>query len=266
MSRFGDLWNSQPLIGVVHVPALPGAPRYCGDWRQVRAQALADVAAYVEGGADGILLENFHDAPFYPQRVPAETVAHLAALGALVRESTSLPLGVNVLRNDGLSALSIAHASGAQFIRVNVLAGARVADQGLLSAIAHDLLRLRRQLAADSILILADVDVKHSAPLAARPLEEEVAELRDRSGADGLIVTGPATGEPASEDDLRRVASAAGDCPVLVGSGITPENITALRGGCQGFIVGSWCKRSGVLAQPVDVERVAQLSRALRGR
>jgi uncharacterized protein len=182
-----------------------------------------------------------------------------------VRRRVSLPLGINVLRNDGQSALAVAHAAGAQFIRVNVLCGARVTDQGLLEAVAAELLRERAWLGA-SVKILADVDVKHSAPLVRRPIEEEAEETLERGGADGLIVSGTATGKPADAAQLRAVRSVARAAPVLVGSGITADNAADYLDSSDGLIVGTWLKRDGRAANPVDPQRVRMLiERLARG-
>ncbi len=167
------------VIGMVHLMPLPGSPRYGGDLRAVREAAMRDAAALAEGGVDGLMIENFGDVPFYPGRVPAYVVAHMTALTVEVRRRFDLPVGINVLRNDGRSGLAVAHAAGAQFVRVNVLCGARAADQGVIQAIAHDLLRERAALRAD-VKIFADVDVKHSAPLAPRALAEEAADTLHR--------------------------------------------------------------------------------------
>src|SRR5687767_9363147 len=165
----------KPVIGMLHLAALPGSPLYGGSLAAVREAVLRDTERLAEGGVNGLMIENFGDTPFFPGRVPAHVVAHLTAIAVEVRQAVpNLPLGINVLRNDGLSALAIAHAVGAAYVRVNVLCGARVADQGLLQGIAHELLRLRAELKADDIKIFADVDVKHSAPLAERPIADEV--------------------------------------------------------------------------------------------
>src|SRR5262249_29722023 len=156
-------------------------PRHAGDLAGLRRHVLRDARTLVEGGVHGLMLENFGDAPFFPGRGPVETVTHMTMLAAEVRRAfPAVPLGVNVLRNDGLSALAVAHAVGASFIRVNILCGARVTDQGVIQGIAHDLLRYRMQLGATSVRILADVNVKHSAPLAARALAQEVADTIER--------------------------------------------------------------------------------------
>jgi membrane complex biogenesis BtpA family protein len=253
---------AHPLIGMLHLPALPGSPKYAGDLDAIRRRVLDDAAALVEGGAHGAILENVGDAPFLPGRVPAITVAHMTALAACIRREFDLPLGINVLRNDGMTALAIAHAVGAQFIRVNVLCGARVTDQGIVQGIAHELLRERAALSSD-IRIFADVNVKHSAPLANRPLTEEVSDLIQRGGADAIIVSGAATGAPADLEELRSVKDAAGETPVLVGSGVTAETTSQYAPYADGFIVGTSLKRDGRVENPIDVHRVRSVVRTL---
>ncbi len=260
-------WSSikRPVIGMLHLSALPGAPRCRSDLSAIRAHVLRDAEALAEGGVHGLLLENFGDTPFYPGRVPASVVAQMTELAGTVRRRyPEVPLGINVLRNDGRSALAIAHAVGGQFIRVNVLCGARVTDQGIIQGSAHDLLRDRAALQAEHIKILADVDVKHSSPLGPpRPIEEEVADTLQRGGADAIIVSGGATGRPADVAELRRAKAAAGEAPVLVGSGITPETVPQFAPHVDGFIVGTALKLEGLAANPVDPRRVRALMTAL---
>ncbi len=248
-----------PLIGVVHLQPLPGAPLWAGDLEAVQAAALADARAYVEGGADGLIVENFGDAPFWGERVPPETVASMARIATAVVAAIPLPVGLNVLRNDALAALAIAQASGARFIRVNVLTGATVTDQGLLQGPAAELLRRRRLLGAEGIRILADVLVKHGAPLAPLMLEEAVRDVLARGGADGVIVSGSGTGLPTSLDDLRRARSAASGAPVLIGSGACLETMATLAAACDGVIAGTALKLEGLVHRPVEAARVEAL-------
>lgn len=254
-----DLSQKKIIIGMVHVAALPGSPTYSrekGALDEVRSRVVGDVRALTAGGVDALMLENFGDAPFFPGRVPAETVACMTSLAATLRQETDLPFGINVLRNDGQSALAVAIASGASFIRVNVLCGARVTDQGILQGIAHDLLRDRNRLSADHVSILADVNVKHSAPLGIRPMEEEVHDVLQRGGADGVIVSGSQTGRAVDADELERVRKAAKGSPVLLGSGVTADTLTALWPHANGFIVGSALKKAGRAVNHVDADRV----------
>jgi membrane complex biogenesis BtpA family protein len=251
---------------MLHAPALPGSADDRGDFSQVRQFVLQDAAALIQGGVDGLMLENFGDTPFFPGRVPAITVAAMTAIATDLRQRFPVPLGINVLRNDGQGALAVAVASGASFIRVNVLCGSRVSDQGLLNAIAHDLLRDRSFLDANSIQIWADVDVKHSAPLAPRPLADEVHDLIDRGKADAVIVSGAATGQPVEVEKVRQVKEACRSTPVLVGSGVTAENAAELSTWADGIIVGSSLKVDGVVSNPVDRARVERLVQAVRDR
>jgi membrane complex biogenesis BtpA family protein len=252
------------VIGMIHLRPLPGAPRYGGDMGAVRDAARRDADALAGGGVDGLMIENFGDVPFYPGRVPAYVVAHMAAIAADVRGRVDLPLGINVLRNDGLSALAVAHAAGAEFVRVNVLCGARVADQGLLQGIAHDLMRERSLLGATVVKVLGDVDVKHSAPLADRDLADEVEDTARRGLADGLIVSGAGTGRATALDKVRAVKAAARATPVFVGSGITAATVADYVPYADGFIVGTALKPDGDPARPIEVERVRALVAALR--
>jgi membrane complex biogenesis BtpA family protein len=250
---------------MLHLPPLPGSPRAAMRLEAIREHVLRDAQALVLGGIDGLVLENYGDVPFTAGRVAVDTACAMKWLAREVRrEHPQLPLGINVLRNDCLSALAIAHAVGASFIRVNVLAGARLTDQGIIQGIAHELLGERRQIGADDVKVLADVAVKHSAPLAPQSLAEEAADLAERALADGLIVTGRATGQAAKLADLSEVKSAAAGCPVFVGSGITAENVAEFARLADGLIVGSSLKVDGRVSKPVDPARVRALVAAAR--
>jgi membrane complex biogenesis BtpA family protein len=245
---------------MLHLLPLPGSPRFGGQMPEVLERLLHDAEALTEGGMHGLLLENFGDAPFCPQRVSPEVVAGMTKLAIEVRQRFDLPLGVNVLRNDGRSALAIAQASGADFIRVNVLCGARVTDQGIIQGIAHELLRDRALLGAGRVKIVADVNVKHSVSLGPpRPIEDEVTDTIQRGGANAVIVSGSGTGQATDLDEVRRVKAAAGDMPVFVGSGVTAETISDYLPHADGFIVGTALKRDGAVTRPVDPARVKTL-------
>lgn len=249
---------------MLHLPPLPGSPRFSGDLSSLRDFVRRDADALVAAGFTRLMVENFGDAPFFPDRVPSATLTHLTALAQLVRSEFDVEVGINVLRNDGCGALAVAHAVGASFIRVNVLCGARLTDQGVVNGIAHDLLRLRGSLRAEQIRILADVDVKHSAPLAERPIEEEVDELIGRGGADAVIVSGEATGRPVDSTILDRVLATAGETPVLIGSGVDESNVGRLISRAAGLIVGSSLKVDGLVTAPVDPDRATRLIRAIQ--
>ncbi len=236
------------LIGMIHLRALPGSPGWAGSLAAVREAALADADNLVAGGAGALMLENYHDVPFLPERVPPVTIAAMTDLaGAVRRRHPGVPLGINVLRNDAGAALAVAVVTGASFIRVNVHAGAAATDQGPLIGAAWRTLRLRRELGAD-VGILADVRVKHARPLVERPLAEEAQDLRLRGLADAVIVTGPATGSGTDPAEVAAVRAALPGCPVLVGSGVTAASVSGFVPAADGFIVGSSLKEETAAA------------------
>ncbi len=247
----------KPVIGMLHLPALPGSPRNTDDLAAIRAYVLRDAEALAEGSVDGLILENFGDSPFFPGRVPPHTVAFMAVLGQEVKARFPLPLGVNVLRNDGISALAIAAATGAAFIRVNIYTGARLTDQGVIQGEAHKVQRYRRLLGT-GVKVFADVAVKHSAPLAPRDLRAEVQDTLARGHADAIIVSGSATGEETQVEDVKLAKIHAGEAPVLVGSGVNLETVEALLPHGDGFIAGTSLKTGGRTTHPVDRSRVSE--------
>lgn len=243
------------LIGVIHLPPLPGSARYGGDLRRVLDSAARDAEALAEAGFDGIVVENYGDAPFARGAVGPETVAAMTAAARRVRGiSPTLPLGINVLRNDARAALAVAVASEATMVRINVHVGARVTDQGLVEGDAHGTLRYRRELGAEAVRLLCDVAVKHSAPLAARPIEEEAHELVLRGLADAVLVTGTGTGAAVDTGELDRVCHALrGEAgrPVYIASGATLDTLVTYRT-AYGAIVGTALRASGRAGDPVD--------------
>lgn len=247
-------------IGMIHLDPLPGAPGYCGRMVGVLDRACEDLGALVAGGLAAVMVENFNDIPFYPDAVPPVTVAALSVVAAeLRREAPTVRLGINVLRNDAEAALAVAAAVGADFIRINVHTGAMVTDQGPLVGQAHRTLRRRRELGVDHVGVLADVRVKHAAPLAARDLADEARDLRLRGLADALIVSGAATGAAADPADLAAVRAAVPDCPLLLGSGVTLDNLDDYSELTDAVIVGTSLKTDG----RIDPARVRAMVAAL---
>jgi membrane complex biogenesis BtpA family protein len=258
------------LVGVVHLPALPGSPRAASPIGEIAAGAARDARALAAAGFDRVMIENFGDAPFFAASVPPVTVSAMTVCALAVRQACpDLPLGVNVLRNDADAALAIAAVVGATCIRVNVHTAARVTDQGLVEGRAAETLRARRALGAEGVQIWADVDVKHSAPLgAARDVGSEADGLVVRGLADAVLVTGEGTGHGVDLDKLRRVREAlAGKSrgvPVLVASGATVDSLPVLAGLCDGVIVGSTLRAGGVAGGPIDAARAEQFAAAFR--
>jgi len=255
---FASRFN-RPLFGMVHLEPLPGAALYGGSMEAVIDAALADARALLEGGCDGMVFENFGDRPFFKDHVPPETVAAMTWVIATVSSAVALPFGVNVLRNDAASALAIAAATGADFIRINVHTGAMLTDQGLIEGKAAETLR-RRAALAPNVMIFADHMVKHATPLADVDEVQAAKDLHLRGLADAIIVSGRETGAEPDAARLARVRKAV-DAPLLVGSGLTETNAASFAS-ADGAIAGTSVKRDG----RVDAARVARLVAAFRAR
>lgn len=254
---------SEPVVGMVHLPPLPGSPRFDGDRQAIADRARADAAALAEGGVDAVMVENFGDAPFYTDDVPKSVVAAMTDLARTVRETVDLPVGVNVLRNDAEAALAVAAATGASFVRVNVHTGARVTDQGIIEGRAPETMRLRERLDAD-VAVLADLDVKHSAPLADEAYDSEsMADTVERGLADGVVVSGSATGQQAALSDVEAAVARRDELgletPVFVGSGVTAETVGDYLDVADGVIVGTALKDGPRPSDPVDPAAVRSL-------
>lgn len=251
------------IVGVIHLPAMPGDPKCeSSSFDHVFEHATRDARAYQEGGVTQLIVENFGSAPFQKGDLGSRIPPHqAAAITLVVKElvNAGFVVGVNCLRNDAISALGIAAAAGAHFIRVNVHTGAYVTDQGVIEGEAWRTLRERRTLGADHIQIAADVLVKHAAPLS--PITPTVAthDTFDRGLADAVIVSGTGTGRPVSEVVLKEVRAAAGSRPVWIGSGITALNLAQFAPFIDAAIVGTSVKQGGDLSAPVDAARVDTL-------
>jgi membrane complex biogenesis BtpA family protein len=230
---------------------------------EVLARAIADARALESGGMDGLIVENFGDVPFGKGRAEAHTVSAMTLAVAAVRQAVGIPVGVNVLRNDSRSAMAIASVAGANFIRVNVHVGAMLTDQGVVEGNAHDTIRYRRELGVD-VKVLADVMVKHAAPLGDQTIEQLAKDTAYRGLADAIIVTGSGTGEAADPNDVARTTEAVPDVPVLVGSGVHEGNVAELLLLADGVIVGTSVKEGGITTNRVDETRVARLMTAVR--
>ncbi len=241
------------LIGMVHLLPLPGSPRG-RSMGEVLDRARSDAAALLNAGFDGLVVENFGDAPFFPGQVEPVTVAAMArAIEAVKGEVGAMPIAANVLRNDARSALGLAAALDLTAIRVNVHIGARVTDQGVIEGRAYETARLRASWAS-SVALWADIRVKHSAPLGPeRPLGEVAKEAVGRGMADAVIVTGSGTGVAVANEEI--VLAKAAGAPVLVGSGVDPHSVGAILELADGAIVGTATKVGGQTTAPVDPAR-----------
>lgn len=250
------------LIGVIHLMPLPGSPRWGGSFATVLRKAVNDARTYEHGGAHAVIIENFSDVPFTKSAVGPETVAAMAGAGRAVRESIGLPIGFNVLRNDPRAGLALCVACGGGFIRVNVHTSAMLTDQGIIEGNAHETLRYRKQLGV-SAEILADVHVKHAVPLGNQAIENAARDTLERGLADALIISGVGTGYATDLADVKAVRAACPKARLLIGSGVTSENVATFLPFVDGVIAGTSLKRGGHVENAVDGRRVAALARAI---
>ncbi len=265
---FSTLFGKKKVaIGVVHLAPLPGSPCFEGDFESVIKRATHDARIIDEAGFDAIIVENFGDTPFHSKRVEPQTIAAMAVVVHEIKKNFEKPVGVNVLRNDACAALAIASVCGCEFIRVNVLVGAYVTCEGIIESQAAEVMRLRKRI-APSCLVFADVMVKHATPLGTPTIGEEALDAVERGGAHCVIVTGRRTGLPPSGDELKEVKTAikgvAPHVPVLVGSGVTEQNVLSLLEVSDGVIVGTYIKEDGIAGRQVDRERAVSLGKMIK--
>ena len=253
------------LIGTLHAQALPGTPGNRLTVSAIAKAAAEEAEIYAAAGFHGLILENTHDRPYLKgAAVGPEIVTALSIVGAEVRRATPLPLGVQVLAGANRAAVAVAHACGASFVRVEGFVFAHVADEGLIESSAGDLLRYRRAIGADDVLVFADIKKKHSAHAITADVDiVETAKAAEFFSVDGVVVSGPATGSPADAEEVQAVSSAVG-VPTIIGSGITPENIARYHG-ADAFIVGSSVKSEGVWSGRLEAGRVRAVVDALAG-
>ena len=273
MTRINPL-PERAIIGMVHLQPLPGSPRFSGDLDGVERFAINDARTLIAGGCDAIMIENFGDAPFHGSEVAPVTIAVMSRIISKIVDEVArpeaIPVGVNVLRNDAAAALSIATASGANFIRVNIHVGGMMTDQGLIEGQAAETLRLREQLghgpdSSNPIAIFADVGVKHATPMDSEwMLEQEAQDCWNRGLADALIVSGSGTGQPTSPEDLARVRLATPHATLLVGSGATSDNLPEYLRHADGAIVGTFLKQGGDLSRKVDLSIVSEVVKSIK--
>jgi len=256
--------RKKPIIGMIHLLPLPGSPRYESKISSVMDQACRDGELLQKGGIDAVIVENYGDLPFFANIVPSETVAAMAAIASRVRQIIDLPMGINVLRNDGVAAISVATAVDADFVRVNVYTGTVLTEQGILQGCAAEVARHRFK-SGSRALVFADIAVKHGRSFVDVPLEDLAMETIYRGLADAVILTGSATGSPTDLNMVQQIKHNFPTIPVLIGSGVNVQNISDTLNVADGVIVGTSLKVDGCTTNPVDLERVQLLVRTARG-
>jgi len=256
--------RAKPIIGVIHVGALPGTPRAAQGVSELVTSAKREARIYKESGVDGLIIENMHDVPYLRGEVGSEIVAAMTAIATEVKKECELTVGIQILAGANIEAMAVAHAAGLEFIRAEGYAYAHVADEGLIQSSAAKLLRYRKLIGAERVQVWADVKKKHAAhAITADVTLGETAETVEFMGADCAIVTGSATGKPPSVANVRE-AKAHCHLPVFLGSGINESNIAEFYSEADGFIIGSAFKLDGLWSNTIDPTRVASLMKVVQ--
>jgi len=268
MERTRDLTRllgaRRALVGMIHVGALPGTALGRDPLDALIEHAVADARVYRDTGFHAVAIENMHDRPYLKGAVGPEITAAMTAVGREVRRAVGLPLGVQVLAAANREALAVALACDAAFVRVEGFVFAHVADEGTIEGGAGELLRYRRAIGAGHVRVFADIKKKHASHAITADVDlVETAHAAEFALADGVIVTGISTGRPADPAEVRAVAGAV-SIPVLVGSGVTPDNVGAFDE-ADAIVVGSFAKREGRWTNPVDPARARAMAVAFAG-
>lgn len=263
MDKFRNLFPlSKPLIGMIHVQALPGTPAHRYPLNQITDLAVHEAVLYQKLGFTAVMLENMHDLPYLNKSVGAEVTACMTRVAIAVRQAVDLPIGIQILAAANREALAVAQAADLQFIRAEGYVFGHVADEGYIDACAGELLRYRKAIGAEHIAIFSDIKKKHSAHALTSDVNiGETASAAEFFLSDGIIVTGSSTGKAADPDDLKAVKSQCG-LPLLIGSGITTANLSQYWQLADGFIIGSDVKESGIWSNPLSSDRCAALVQA----
>jgi membrane complex biogenesis BtpA family protein len=246
------------IYGVIHLKGLPGSTSNIFSIDKIVKLAQNDIDTLTAGGIDGLIIENFGDAPFVKDNLSKRSLVSFATVVSNLDIDKKLDVGINVLRNDGISALSIAEATDADFVRINVLNNIMYTDQGIIEGKSYDISQFRNTLSKE-IKVFADVFVKHATPPYGAKIENHTKELLERAGADVVIVSGDGTGEETNIEDLQRIRDIVPLGKLAIGSGLNEVNIKKYVGISDIGIIGTDFKLDGILNNPVDLNRVKNL-------
>ncbi len=264
MDKFTSVFNgTKPVIGMIHLKALPGTPKNSLNSSEIIRAALDEADIYTKAGIGAIMIENMHDVPYLKGNVGHEVSSLMTLIGYLIKQRTQLPVGIQILAGANLEALAAAKAAGLDFIRAEGFVFAHVADEGLIEAQAGELLRYRKNINAEEIAIFTDIKKKHSS----HSITNDVSLLDTAKAAqfflsDGIIITGSHTGVSASVEELNSLKDLAS--PVLIGSGITKDNVADYWPLCDGMIVGSYFKKEGYWENELEYNRISEFMKLVK--
>jgi uncharacterized protein len=254
----------KPIIAMIHVDALPGTPKYNGDIKSIIFKAKSEAKLYKDAGIDVLMIENMHDVPYLNRAAGPEITAIMSILLYEVKNISGLPSGIQILAGANKQALAAAHSAGADFIRAEGFVYAHVADEGFFNSDAGEILRYRKQIGADSILIFTDIKKKHSSHSITNDTDiADTAKAAEFFLSDGVIITGSATGKEPSLEEIYKVKESV-NIPVLAGSGITIDNVGEYLQYCDSLIVGSYFKIEGKWQNPVEIKRLKEFMKKVK--
>jgi hypothetical protein len=253
-----------PVIGVIHLQPLPGAPRYDGmPVGKIEELAVEEANIMVDNGVNGLIIENFRDMMF-KKKVGPETISIMTRIAMSITEEVKVPIGICVLQSDALAALAIAKAVEATFVRIPYYTETYIVDAGIMESIAAEALRFRKIIEAQSVKIFADVHIKHGYPLSQRSIEESAEDAVERGLADSIIITGKKTGGETDPEDVKRVRSKLSEIPLIVGSGVTEKNLHKyFPNNADAVIIGTGLKKYGNTEEKVDAKKVREFIKAI---
>jgi membrane complex biogenesis BtpA family protein len=260
MQKFQNLFdNKKPVIGMIHVAALPGTPKFSGSVSDIITKAKKEAELYKNAGISALMIENMHDIPYLNRNVGHEISTLMAIVGYEIKNQTKLPCGIQILAGANFAALACAKSAGLDFIRSEGFVFAHVADEGIMQSDAGELKRFQKLISAENILIFNDIKKKHSSHSITNDVDiVETAKAAEFFMSDGVIITGTSTGKEAEIKEVKDVKANV-KIPVLVGSGITDLNILEFYNNSDGLIIGSYFKQSGYWQNDIDIERVNKI-------
>ncbi|MFH2032590.1 MAG: BtpA/SgcQ family protein [Bacteroidota bacterium] len=249
------------VVGMIHVSALPGTPEYGGNVKEIISTAVKEADIYKKAGIDAIAIENMYDIPYLKRNTGPEISTLMSIIGYEIKSKTNLPCGIQILAGANRDALAAANSAGLDFIRAEGFVFAHIADEGFIESDAGALLRYRKNISAENVLIFTDIKKKHSShSITGDVVIAETAKAAEFFLSDGVIVTGSSTGAEVNPDELKEVGAVV-KIPVIIGSGITFSNIQKYYELADAFIIGSYFKKDGQWRNGVDGRRVKSFMR-----
>ncbi len=268
MSKFLNAFGvAKPVIGMVHLGALPGAPLFDASrgLEGLVEDARADLAALQAAGFDAVMFGNENDRP-YEFDVDRASTATMAYVIGQLRSEISVPFGVNVLW-DPISSIALAAATGAAFVR-EIFTGTYASDMGPWTPDAGAAMRYRNRLGRDDLAMLYNVSAEFADSLDRRPLADRARSAVFSSIPDAVLVSGQITGEAAAMSDLDAVKAVLPDTPVLANTGVKHDTVADVMAAADGCVVGSALKIDGDTWNAIDPDRAADFmarAKAARG-